>query len=114
WEVWSATYREVSRHGGIPETSFWPYIWERWGASTTEIEDLESETAAHPWYDEFWARKAGDLGAVRGAGKAGDLAASPVPAFVVASWGDQGLPSRGTLEGFRRIGSEQKWLDVHG
>jgi len=32
----------------------------------------------------------------------------------VASWADQGLHSRGTLEGFRRMGSTQKWLDVHG
>ena len=27
WEGWTDTYREVVRHGGIPETSFWPYIW---------------------------------------------------------------------------------------
>jgi predicted acyl esterase len=102
WEGWNDTYREVARHGGIPETSFWPYIWERWGASTTEIEDLEAETAAHPWFDEFWASKAADLEAIQ------------VPAFVVASWADQGLHTRGTLEGFRRAGSAQKWLDVHG
>jgi hypothetical protein len=102
WEGWNDTYREVARHGGIPETSFWPYIWERWGAGTTEIEDLEAETAEHPWFDEFWATKAADLEAIR------------VPAFVVASWADQGLHSRGTLEGFRRMGSAEKWLDVHG
>ncbi|MGY1650267.1 CocE/NonD family hydrolase [Geodermatophilus sp. SYSU D01119] len=102
WEGWNDTYREVARHGGIPETSFWPYIWERWGASTTEIEDLEAETAAHPFFDEFWASKVPPLEDVR------------VPAYVVASWADQGLHSRGTLEGFRRISSEQKWLDVHG
>ncbi|WP_165628945.1 CocE/NonD family hydrolase [Klenkia taihuensis] len=102
WEGWNDTYREVARHGGIPETSFWPYIWERWGASTTEVEDLEAETAAHPWFDEFWASKTPDLEAVR------------VPAYVVASWADHGLHSRGTLEGFRRLGSAEKWLDVHG
>jgi putative CocE/NonD family hydrolase len=34
WEGWTDTYREVVRHGGIPETCFWPYIWDRWGAST--------------------------------------------------------------------------------
>ena len=102
WEGWSDTYREVARHGGIPETSFWPYIWERWGASTGEIEDLERETREHPLFDEFWASKAADLEAIT------------VPAFVVASWTDQGLHTRGTLEGFRRIGSEQKWLHVHG
>jgi predicted acyl esterase len=102
WEGWSDTYREVARHGGIPETSFWPYIWERWGASTGPIEDLERETAEHPFFDEFWASKAADLEAIT------------VPAFVVASWTDQGLHTRGTLEGFRRISSAQKWLYVHG
>ena len=102
WEGWSDTYREVARHGGIPETSFWPYIWERWGASTGPIEDLERETREHPFYDEFWASKAAELERIT------------VPAFVVASWSDQGLHTRGTLEGFRRISSPQKWLTVHG
>lgn len=102
WEGWSDTYREVARHGGIPETSFWPYIWERWGASTGPIEDLEREDREHPFFDEFWASKAADLEAIT------------VPAFVVASWTDQGLHTRGTLEGFRRISSEDKWLLVHG
>ena len=37
-----------------------------------------------------------------------------VPAYVVASWSDQGLHTRGTFEGFARIGSERKWLDAHG
>ena len=102
WEGWSDTYREVARHGGIPETSFWPYIWERWGASTGEIEDLEREDREHPFFDDFWASKAADLEAIT------------VPAFVVASWTDQGLHTRGTLEGFRRISSPHKWLYVHG
>jgi predicted acyl esterase len=102
WEGWSDTYREVVRHGGIPETSFWPYIQQRWGASVTQVEDLAAETAAHPFYDDFWQSKSADLDKVT------------VPAFVVASWSDHGLHSRGTLEGFRRISSEHKWLDVHG
>lgn len=102
WEGWSDTYREVVRHGGIPETWFWPYIQERWGASTTEIEDLAAETAEHLFFDEFWASKAADFSRIT------------VPAFVVASWSDQGLHTRGTLEGFKKIASIQKWLDVHG
>jgi hypothetical protein len=102
WEGWNDTYREVVRHGGIPETWFWPYIQERWGASMTQIEDLAAETEEHPWYDDFWAAKSADLERIT------------VPAFVVASWSDQGLHTRGTLEGFRRISSEHKWLDVHG
>jgi predicted acyl esterase len=102
WEGWSDIYREVARHGGIPETSFWPYIWERWGASTGEIEDLEKETNEHPFFDEFWESKASRLEKIT------------VPAFVVGSWTDQGLHTRGTLEGFRKISSHQKWLYVHG
>lgn len=102
WEGWSDTYREVVYHGGIPETSFWPYIWERWGASHGPIEDLETETAQHPYFDEFWQSKAADLERVT------------VPAWVVGSWSDQGLHTRGTLEGFRRISSPDKWLDIHG
>jgi hypothetical protein len=102
WEGWSDTYREVATHGGIPETYFWPYIGQRWGYGTGRVEDLAAETAEHPFFDAFWASKAAELGRIT------------VPAFVVASWSDQGLHTRGTFEGFRRIGSERKWLDAHG
>jgi hypothetical protein len=32
----------------------------------------------------------------------------------VASWADHGLHNRGTLEGFKKIASKEKWLLVHG
>ena len=102
WEGWSDTYREVAGHGGIPETYFWPYIGERWGYGTGRVEDLGAETAAHPLFDDFWAAKAAPLDRIA------------VPAYVVASWSDQGLHTRGTFEGYARIGSERKWLDAHG
>ncbi|MCC6472483.1 MAG: CocE/NonD family hydrolase [Burkholderiales bacterium] len=102
WEGWSDTYREVQRHGGIPETSFWPYLAERWGRSKTRVEDLAQETLEHPLFDAFWASKLADLSRIT------------VPAYVVASWTDQGLHTRGTLEGFKRISSAHKWLEVHG
>lgn len=102
WEGWSDTYREVVYHGGIPETYFWPYIQTRWGASDHMVEDLWAETAEHPFYDDFWETKSAKLGQI------------DVPAFVVASWADHGLHSRGTLEGFRQISSEKKWLLIHG
>ena len=93
WEGWSDSYREVVRHGGIPETSFWPYLPERWGRSKTQVEDLLRETAEHLSYDAFWTSKAADLSKIT------------VPAYVVASWTDQGLHTRGTLEGFKKISS---------
>ena len=97
WEGWTDTYREVARHGGIPETSFWEYLPGRWGHSVTEVEDLRRETAEREFIDEFWASKAAKLERIK------------VPAFVCASWTDQALHTRGTLEGFRRISSPQKW-----
>ncbi len=102
WEGWSDTYREVVRHGGIPETSFWPYIARRWGYGTHLVEDLLVETEEHPLFDAFWASKAPRLDRIT------------VPAYVVASYSDQGLHTRGTLEGFKLIASEHKWLEVHG
>lgn len=102
WEGWSDTYREVHRHGGIPETSFWPYLAERWCRSKTRVEDLREETREHPHFDAFWASKCADLSRIT------------VPAYVVASWTDQALHTRGTLEGFKQMTSRHKWLEVHG
>jgi predicted acyl esterase len=36
------------------------------------------------------------------------------PALVCASWSDHGLHTRGSIEGFERISSKQKWLFTHG
>lgn len=102
WEGWSDTYREVVRHGGIPETSFWSYLPGRWGHSVTEVEDLPRETREREFLDEYWESKRSQLERIK------------VPAFVCASWTDQALHTRGTLEGFRRISSPEKWLYVHG
>ncbi|WP_353189901.1 CocE/NonD family hydrolase [Pandoraea pnomenusa] len=102
WEGWSDTYREVVYHGGIPDTNFWEYLSNRWGHSVTEVEDIMAETDSHPYFDTFWESKAADLAAIR------------VPAYVVASWTDHGLHTRGTFEGFKKIKSTHKWLEVHG
>lgn len=102
WEGWADTYREVVRHGGIPETYFWSYIPGRWGYSTTRVEDLLLETRERPLFDDYWQSKACDYSRIK------------VPAFIVASWTDHGMHTRGTLEGFKQISSEHKWLEVHG
>jgi hypothetical protein len=36
------------------------------------------------------------------------------PLLSAANWGGQGLHPRGNFEGFVRVGSKQKWLEVHG
>lgn len=103
WEGWSDTYREVPFHGGIPDTWFWTVrLADSWGCSTTRVEDIIRETKEHLLFDAFWESKAANLEKIT------------VPAFVVACWADQGLHLRGTLEGFKKISSKQKWLEVHG
>lgn len=102
WEGFSDWYREFGYHGGIPETRFIPKASANLHWSTTEVEDTEANMQQHPLYDSYWESKEVDLEAIN------------TPAFVVASWADQGLHTRGTLEAYKRISSPQKWLQVHG
>lgn len=102
FEGFSDWYREFAYHGGIPETSFLPRGTGNLQWSTTRTEDTLANALAHSLYDAYWASKECDLEAIE------------VPAYVVASWADQGLHTRGTLEAFRRMRSKQKWLEVHG
>ena len=103
WEGVSDRYREMAYHGGIPENRFGP-MWRsrRVPYSNQRVEDTVTMYAEHPLWDAYWESKTADLGSVE------------VPSYVVASWSDQGLHTRGTLEGFKRIGSKHKWLTVHG
>ena len=103
WEGVSDRYREMAYHGGIPENRFGP-MWRsrRVPYSNQRVEDTVTMYAEHPLWDAYWESKTADLSKVE------------VPAYVVASWSDQGLHTRGTLEGFKQIRSPQKWLDVHG
>lgn len=95
-------YRELYFHGGIPETKFIPLIAHLWGHSRGRVEDLEAMRELHPLLDDYWREKNAVLSSI------------DVPAYVVASWTDHALHSRGTLEAFKEISSPQKWLEVHG
>jgi predicted acyl esterase len=103
WEGVSDRYREMAYHGGIPENRFGP-MWRsrRVNYSHQKVEDTVTMYAEHPMWDAYWESKTADLTKIE------------VPAYVVASWSDQGLHTRGTLEGFKQIASKDKWLTVHG
>ena len=102
WEGLSDMYREFAFHGGIPETFFSP-IWQKSiSYSMNRVEDITAMMQEHPFFDRYWATKVADLSKIE------------VPAFVVASWADQGLHLRGTLKAFETIASKQKWLQIHG
>lgn len=102
WEGVTDFYRELAFHGGIPETEFLAMWLPSVSFSARRVEDLIKMAKEHPLFDEYWA------------GKNADLSKITVPAFVVASWSDHGLHARGTLEGFKKIASKEKWLLVHG
>jgi predicted acyl esterase len=96
-------YRELAFHGGIPNNQF----MRTWGAKKTmwgknKVEDWLKAIKAHPLLDEFWRSKQPDLEQI------------DVPIYVVASWTDHGIHTRGSIEGFRRISSPNKYLEVHG
>lgn len=102
WEGFSDWYREFALHGGIPETGFAPRASDNIQYGLNRTEDTWANIQAHPLHDEYWASKEIDLEAIT------------QPAYVVASWSDQGLHTRGTLEAYRRMASAEKWLEVHG
>lgn len=102
WEGFSDWYREFAYHGGIRETGFLPRGASNLRFSTGRYEDTDANVRVHPLHDAYWESKALDLAAI------------DIPAFVVASWSDQGLHTRGTFEAFRRFSSARKWLLAHG
>ncbi|MDB5717617.1 MAG: CocE/NonD family hydrolase, partial [Sphingomonas bacterium] len=102
WEGFSDWYREFAYHGGIPETGFLPRASDNIRFSLNRTENTWENVQAHPLWDEFWDYKALDLEGIE------------TPSYVVASWADQGLHTRGTLEAFKRMGAREKWLEVHG
>lgn len=101
WEGFTDLYRDFARPGGILETGFltvWGTLMKR--ASKGRV-DLRAEVHRRPLLDDWYA------------GCDPDLEAIEVPALVCASFSDHNLHSRGSFEGFRRIGSSQKWLYTH-
>lgn len=102
WEGFSDWYREFAYHGGIRETGFVPRGSDNLRFSLGRTEDTNANVQAHPLHDAYWRSKDVDLEAIE------------VPAYVVASWSDHGLHTRGTIEAWRRMASRRKWLEIHG
>ncbi|MEM9407232.1 MAG: CocE/NonD family hydrolase [Acidobacteriota bacterium] len=111
WEGQSDSYREVLYHGGIPETAFTAFWLRkvRSGANGNPLPPPAIFRFAHrrPALMRRVQQRPSTLTGV-------DLPAIEVPALICGSWSDQGLHTRGSFEGYRRIGSQQKWLFTHG
>ncbi|GGL92211.1 hydrolase [Nakamurella endophytica] len=101
WEGFTDFYRDFARPGGILETGFltvWGTVTKRRsGGSVDLVTQAHARATADEWYES----------------RNRDLEAIDVPALVCGSFSDHNLHSRGSFEGFRRIGSSEKWLYTH-
>ncbi len=107
WEGFTDMYRDAVYHGGIREIGLVGQLSsKRFNAHYNRkygiTENLLKSTGQHPLDDEYWQNKRPDLSKII------------APALICASWSDQGLHTRGSLEGYKSIASEYKWLFTHG
>ena len=102
WEGLTDPYREVTHHGGIPETNFVKFTEWSCQYGLNRVEDWVGMQRQHHSIDAYHKSKQPNLSAIQ------------CPAYIVADWGDHGLHTRGTLIGYENIGSKEKWLEIHG
>jgi len=101
WEGWSDLYRENIAPGGITTepTNWIDFVWAGMH-SGARVEDCPGMVSRYPLWNKYWEEKEAKH------------ARTQVPAYVVASWNSR-LHSRGSLEGFKQLGSRDKWLRIH-
>jgi len=99
WEGLSNLYREDVLRGGIPNIGFNELIISSMRGKNY-IEDIPAMVERYPFINDYWDDKSARLENIN------------LPAYIVASWTND-LHTFGTLEGFRRISSKEKWLRIH-
>ena len=101
WEGFTDAYRDFSYPGGIRENGFMR-VWSAWQkAMRRSSPSFRRNQVKHPLRDDWWEKRSPAVEAIE------------VPALVCASFSDHSLHSRGSFEGYRRLGSTQKWLYTH-
>jgi len=98
WEGTGDIYRESVAVGGVASPFFNESITEVL-ATNGYIEDFLAMLEEHPFMDEYWESKIPRWKEIK------------VPAYVCAGWCHFHL--RGSIEGFRKIRSQKKWLRAH-
>lgn len=101
WDAASDVYREAYLHGGIPSFPFIHGWMMLTGAGRQRIEDMEAGMRDHPTFDEYWQCRVANWAAVQ------------VPAYAVTEFPNN-LHLRGTVEAWRGISSEEKFLEIRG
>ena len=98
WEGITDHYREQCCMGGIPECGFNPYLTSQlYGGGY--MEDPYSMLMENLFFNAYWENKIPKLEKI------------VVPCYITAGWNHFHL--RGSISGFRRVSSSQKWLRIH-
>ena len=99
WEGLADLYREDVGRGGIPNIGFNERITQQMRGNN-RVEDVPAMVRKYPLMNAYWEDKSAKLEKI------------DIPAYVVASWTNI-IHTHGTIDGFRRISSRNKWLRVH-
>jgi len=98
WNGMSDVYRQNAMFGGIPNMGFDAQVFAHL-AGPARVERLDMMAEDHPLMDAYWQDKSARLESIK------------VPAYVVTDVVTD-LHRMGTFEGYRRLGSKDKWLRV--
>ncbi len=101
WEGLNDCYREIATRGGVMMPEFVKMLSDSFASTENGgIEDVIAIMNEQPTWNNYWDDKSADLEAIT------------VPAYIVASYTNP-IHTYGSIEGYRRISSEHKWLRIH-
>ncbi len=98
WNGMSDVYRQNAMFGGIPNMGFLAGVFTHLNGSA-RVERPDQTAEGHPLMDAYWQDKSAKLESIT------------VPSYVVTDVVTD-LHRMGTFEGYRRLGSKDKWLRV--
>ncbi len=101
WEGFTDAYGDFARPGGVREDGFVLMWTSMLRAQRRSPVTLRREQKRRELLDDWWRARNRAIEQIE------------VPALVCGSFSDHNLHSRGSFEGFRRIGSTSKWLFTH-
>ena len=101
WEGLNDCYREVATRGGVMMPEFVKMLSDSFASTENGgVEDVIAMMNSQPTWNPYWEDKEAELEKIH------------VPAYVVASYTNP-IHTYGSLKGYRRISSKEKWLRIH-
>ncbi|MGN0553709.1 MAG: CocE/NonD family hydrolase, partial [Oscillospiraceae bacterium] len=101
WEGLSDCHREIATRGGVVMPEFIKMLSDSFASTENGgVEDCIAQMNKGIVNNAYWEDKAAELEKI------------DVPAYIVASYTNP-IHTYGTLEGYRRISSKEKWLRIH-